>query len=400
MAALRQPARAVRLHVRPSGQEALVHGRRLRSDARVESRREPRVARAAIYPASGCAQLGEGLEPLLPQRARAASQGFRSERFRLDRQSGLGTERVEFSAQRRRRDDPGRVQFHACGARQLSPGRAARRLVAGAAQQRRHPVRRHGPRQFRRHRGLAGGGARPLSFSRPDVAAARRGVLQVHSKRRYATMQEDGRRRAVIEAVAPEIDGGRFPIKRTIGEEVKVEADAFTDGHDVIACVLLYRKSDETMWREAAMQPMGNDRWRGGFHVERTGCYHYCFCAWVDHFASWRRELVRRTDDEDIKSALLAGKLLIEQAASRAQGADALRLRSWAQQLTSNSEVPQRVETALDEELALLLARYPDRTHATYYDKELKIEVERERARFGAWYEMFPRSTSILSSLS
>src|SRR3569623_1495572 len=105
-------------------------------------------------------------------------------------------------------------------------------------------------------------------------------------------MQEDGRRRAVIEAVAPEIDGGRFPIKRTLGEEVKVEADAFTDGHDVIACVLLYRKSDETMWREAAMQPMGNDRWRGGFHVARTGCYHYCICAWVDHFASWGFDVV------------------------------------------------------------------------------------------------------------
>src|SRR3569833_2327136 len=192
--------------------------------------------------------------------------------------------------------------------------------------------------------------------------------------------------------VAAEIDGGRFPIKRTIGEEVKVEADAFTDGHDVIACVLLYRKSDETMWREAAMQPMGNDRWRGGFHVERTGCYHYCICAWVDHFASWRRELVRRTDDEDIKSALLAGKLLIDHAASRAQGADALRLRSWAQQLSSISEVPQRVETALDDVLAPVIARYPVRSLATFYDKELKIEVERERARFGAWYEMFPRS--------
>src|SRR3569833_4333858 len=169
-------------------------------------------------------------------------------------------------------------------------------------------------------------------------------------------MQEDGRRRAVIEAVAPEIDGGRFPIKRTIGEEVKVEADAFTDGHAVIACVLLYRKSVETMWREAAMQPLGNERWRGGFHVERTGCYHYCICSCVDHFASWRRERVRRTDDEDIKSALLAGKLLIDHAASRAHGADALRLRSWAQQLTRNRAVPQRVETALDEELALLIA--------------------------------------------
>lgn len=207
-------------------------------------------------------------------------------------------------------------------------------------------------------------------------------------------MHMDGRHRAVIEGVTPEVDGGRFPIKRTLGDEVKVEADAFTDGHDIIVCVLLYRRADEQAWREGAMRPMGNDRWQGSFHVERLGRYHYSICAWVDHFASWRRELARRTDDEDIKSALLVGKLLVEQAAARAQGADASWLQSSAQQLTSGSDIAQRVDAALNEDLAALMARYPDRSYASYYDKKLEVVVERERARFSTWYEMFPRSCS------
>jgi starch synthase (maltosyl-transferring) len=74
---------------------------------------------------------------------------------------------------------------------------------------------------------------------------------------------EDGKKRVVIEAVSPEIDGGRFPIKRTVGEKVVVEADVFADGHDVLSCRLMYRKEEESAWTHAPMNLLGNDRWRG-----------------------------------------------------------------------------------------------------------------------------------------
>jgi len=100
----------------------------------------------------------------------------------------------------------------------------------------------------------------------------------------------DGRKRVVIEGVRPEIDGGRFAVKRVIGERVIVEADAFCDGHDVIAVRLLHRMEGESSWRESVMEPVGNDRWRGSFPVREEGRHLYTLQAWVDRFASWRRE--------------------------------------------------------------------------------------------------------------
>lgn len=204
----------------------------------------------------------------------------------------------------------------------------------------------------------------------------------------------DGRKRVVIEGVSPEIDSGRFAIKRSVGEAVKVEADVFTDGHDAIACAVVYRRAADSDWNEISMQPLGNDRWRCSFHVETLGRYYYSVIGWIDHFASWRRELARRIDADDIKSALLVGRELIEQAARRAETANAQRLQVWIQHIMADTELSARVEASLDEELALLMARHPDRRYASRYDKELMVEVDRERARFGSWYEMFPRSCS------
>ena len=82
---------------------------------------------------------------------------------------------------------------------------------------------------------------------------------------------EEGRNRVIIEAVTPEIDGGRFPIKRIVGEETVVEADILTDGHDALSCALLYRKESEAEWTEVPMEPLGNDRWHASFRVQETG---------------------------------------------------------------------------------------------------------------------------------
>ncbi len=206
---------------------------------------------------------------------------------------------------------------------------------------------------------------------------------------------EEGRRRVVVEGVSPEIDGGRFPIKRVTGETVTVEADVFADGHDVVTAVLRWRRSDEPDWHEFPMLPLANDRWSGVFLVEATGRYVYGIEGWADRFLTWRRDLVKRIDaGQDITPELAAGAELVAAAAARAPDADGRRLREWARRLVEPVAVDRRQALALDEDMLALVQRYPDRRWATRYARELEVSVDRERARFSAWYEFFPRSAS------
>jgi len=208
----------------------------------------------------------------------------------------------------------------------------------------------------------------------------------------------DGRVRVVIEGVSPSVDGGRFAAKRVIGDRVDVEADCFTDGHDAIAAVVLWRREEETEWREAPMRFLNNDRWRGSFVVDALGRYRYTVAAWVDHFLSWHHDLTRRVDPEDIRIAALVGAELIEGAARRAQerasGADAKRLADWAARLRSGGDAAALKAIGLDEELYAVATRHADRALALVHPTEFPLVVDPERARFSAWYELFPRSTS------
>ena len=188
----------------------------------------------------------------------------------------------------------------------------------------------------------------------------------------------DGRLRAVIEGITPAVDGGRFAAKRIVGDEVVVEADCFTDGHDTLACLLLWRREGEAAWNETPMAPLGNDRWRGSFTAAAVGRYQYTVTAWVDHFLSWRHDFARR----------------VEGAAQRAKGAARTRLKGWAADLRSVTDAPTLKTLGLDEELAALAARYPERNLASTYAVEHPLVVDRERARFSSWYEMFPRSAA------
>src|SRR5215510_15044112 len=121
-----------------------------------------------------------------------------------------------------------------------------------------------------------------------------------------------GRARAIIEAVTPLLDGGRFPIKRVCGEEVTVEADAFCDGHDALGCVLCYAPPDTTAWHEVPMEFLSNDRWRGIFTVSHLGVYRYTVVAWVDHFTSWWRSLAKKVEaGQDVATDPLIGGALV-----------------------------------------------------------------------------------------
>jgi starch synthase (maltosyl-transferring) len=203
----------------------------------------------------------------------------------------------------------------------------------------------------------------------------------------------DGRVRAVVEAVTPQIDGGRFAAKRVQGDTVVVEADCFADGHDAVAAAVLWRRDGESAWRESPMTPLPNDRWRGAFRVEALGPYRYTVTAWVDHLLSWQREFARRRDPADIRVAALVGAALVTAAAERAKGVDREQLARWAARLREEQDPEALSRLGGDAALAQIAQRYPDRRFACTH-RELELVVDRELARFGAWYEMFPRSAA------
>lgn len=204
----------------------------------------------------------------------------------------------------------------------------------------------------------------------------------------------DGRMRAVIEHITPSVDDGRFAAKRVVGDTVVVEADCFTDGHDTLACLLLWRREGGAKWQETPMAPLVNDRWRGSFVAQSVGRYQYTVTAWVDHFLSWRHDFARRVEGEDLRVAALVGAGLIEDAARRAPARECQRLQRWAERLRTELDTAALKELGLDEELGALAARHPDRRYASTCPVEHPLIVDRERARFSSWYEMFPRSAS------
>jgi starch synthase (maltosyl-transferring) len=203
-----------------------------------------------------------------------------------------------------------------------------------------------------------------------------------------------GQVRVIIEGLRPEIHSGRFPIKRVIGERVVVEADIFADGYDAISALLLYRKENDSEWAETPMEPLINDHWRGSFAVAELGRYHYTIMAWVDQFKSWRQDLAKKFQaGQEVSVELQIGAQLVAEASQRAPKHERQKMRAWASTLQSTQAAEQaKVQLALSEELSELVDKCPDRRFATTYPKELVVVVDREKARFSTWYEMFPRS--------
>jgi starch synthase (maltosyl-transferring) len=203
-------------------------------------------------------------------------------------------------------------------------------------------------------------------------------------------------RRVVIERVEPEVDGGRFAIKRTVGEEVRVRADIFADGHDLLSAMLLYQPVGDSVWTEVPMRVVNNDRWEASFRVEKLGRYVYTIVAWVDTFRTWSADLRKRADArQDISVDVAIGAEMVGATAGRARGAEARRrLAEAAANLKQGAKASREValRIALDPELASLVNENRDLAGDARYEKELAVVVDPEKARFSAWYEMFPRS--------
>lgn len=202
-----------------------------------------------------------------------------------------------------------------------------------------------------------------------------------------------GRERVIISGVAPEIDDGRYPIKRTIGESVVVEADAFCDGHDAIRVELAYRAGKQRKWRTAPMEALVNDRWRGSFVIEEQLPYRYTIRAWVDPFGSWVRDMRKRVAaQQEVTVELQIGAGLLERAAKDATGDAQAKLREFARLFVDEKRRDDALTVVFSAELHEIMDVHAPRSHVSTYDRELAVRVDRERARFSAWYELFPRS--------
>jgi starch synthase (maltosyl-transferring) len=204
-------------------------------------------------------------------------------------------------------------------------------------------------------------------------------------------------RRVAIESIRPQVDAGRFPIKRVVGEEVVVEANVFADGHDELVCVLQHRHADDSTWQEQPMHPLGNDQWRAAFRVDKLGRFVYRVAGWVDHFHTWRHDLKKRAEaGQDLHVDLLIGAALVEATAKQVHGADADVLKQFAAKIADANqpaklEQPARYAAAMDDSLLKFMDRQADRETATV-SQELEVVVDDRTAVFSAWYELFPRN--------
>ncbi len=199
--------------------------------------------------------------------------------------------------------------------------------------------------------------------------------------------------RIVIEKVTPQIDEGRFPVKRVIGERVVVRANVFADGHDEVKADLLYRMSSQPDWQKLPMKPLGNDAWIASFSIEEQRDYFYTVRGYVCEFSSWCHDLKKKVDaGNDVKVDLHIGSRFVTETAHRATGEEKQKLLKWADALAHPQSIPAALKLAFSEELYRFMEEHLDLNKSVVYPKELAINVEQPKAAFSSWYEFFPRS--------
>lgn len=200
----------------------------------------------------------------------------------------------------------------------------------------------------------------------------------------------------VIENFYPCLEGGRHAIKRILSEPLNVWCDLFTDGHVVMSAVLKWKQVGSKHWLEAPMSPVDNDRWHGTCAFETIGHWEYAVEAWADSYKGWKKTFAVRVQaqDPDVPVEVKEGAKLLREAAKRARAAGApecAKELNDVADLLSTLPPEEIMEVLISEELQELMDAYADRSLSTT-SQLLKVIVERERARFSAWYEFFPRN--------
>ena len=212
----------------------------------------------------------------------------------------------------------------------------------------------------------------------------------------HASLDELATHRVAIERVYPEIDGGRFAIKRIVGDILDVWADIFSDGHDKLQVRIRYRTQSSPEWSEAPMTFFDNDRWVGHINLIHNTEYLYTIEAWRDLFGSWQADIIKkRNAGQNIDIELEEGAILIEKAAARAHDTDHAYLISILAEAAALKQQPAALaELFLTDEIHETVLRWAERTNLSRYPRELRVTVDRQAARYSAWYEMMPRSQS------
>ncbi len=200
-----------------------------------------------------------------------------------------------------------------------------------------------------------------------------------------------GEQRVIIEEVQPQVDGGIYPAKRTVGERVDVSASIMADGHDHIRAELMYKFGASGNWVSVEMLPGANDGWSASFYVTQQGSYYFTIRAWIDHFDTWYDGIQKKVAAKlDVSVELMEGWDFLMRV-----GKGDKQLLGWAEKLKTMGAQPAAIELVLSEEFSKAVHRNPLRLHVTTFQKELEIRVEHQRASFSTWYELFPRSTSL-----
>jgi starch synthase (maltosyl-transferring) len=203
----------------------------------------------------------------------------------------------------------------------------------------------------------------------------------------------DGKKRVIIENVQPVVDGGIYPAKRTVGERVDVTAAIFGDGHDHIRASLFYKKEIEGLWVETPMNPTFNDEWLASFYVEDKGNYFFTIHAWIDHFDTWYDGFKKKaTAKVDVKVELMEGAEML-----RKLGEKNSSLISWARKLENKTHHAESIELILSDDFAKVVQDNPLKEIFTSLDVEYPVVAENSKTNFSAWYEFFPRSSSLVA---
>lgn len=197
----------------------------------------------------------------------------------------------------------------------------------------------------------------------------------------------------LIEDVTPSVDGGRYPAKRIAGKPCVVEADIFRDGHQVLRAAVKWRRKQEEVFDEAPMVALGNDRWRGEFRPTENARYVFTIEAWTDLFATWLADFTSKVKAaRPVASDVLEGISLFEKMVPSARAADRDLLERALARLRITTDGAAALAAVSDPGISAAANRVGPRFGATRVEPLLELVVDREKARFGTWYEMFVRS--------
>jgi len=201
-------------------------------------------------------------------------------------------------------------------------------------------------------------------------------------------------KRVVIDYVSPEINAGEFFIKRVVNEIVNVNAHVLVDGHDVISASVLYKHENDSNWHETRMQLIVNDEWQASFIVGKQGFYIYKVEGWVDHPLNWQHGIERKIDDnQKVTSELLEGVGFLKALLDKVSDSEKSYLETCIEAFSDESQYEKAILEATSKKLHKIFVKHPIK-HWANSSKELKVYVDRHKARFSTWYELFPRSAS------